>query len=68
MKEFQFTNPHSWLLVDVTDPDGVAAVEVLVNGEVQSRDEFGQVWLVADDYDPGEEVVVQVLLVEGLED
>jgi hypothetical protein len=23
VKEFQFTNPHSWLLVDVTGPDGV---------------------------------------------
>ena len=22
VKEFQFTNPHSWLLVDVTDKDG----------------------------------------------
>ncbi|MBI4885502.1 MAG: hypothetical protein HY824_00245 [Acidobacteria bacterium] len=22
VKEFQFTNPHSWLLVDVTNPDG----------------------------------------------
>ena len=22
VKEFQFTNPHSWLLVDVTDGDG----------------------------------------------
>lgn len=22
VKEFQFTNPHSWLLVDVTDEDG----------------------------------------------
>ena len=22
VKEFQYTNPHSWLLVDVTNPDG----------------------------------------------
>ena len=22
VKEFQYTNPHSWLLVDVTSPDG----------------------------------------------
>ena len=22
VKEFQYTNPHSWLLVDVTDEDG----------------------------------------------
>jgi hypothetical protein len=22
VKEFQYTNPHSWLLVDVTDKDG----------------------------------------------
>jgi hypothetical protein len=22
VKEFQYTNPHSWLLVDVTGPDG----------------------------------------------
>jgi len=22
VKEFQYTNPHSWLLVDVTQPDG----------------------------------------------
>ena len=22
VKEFQFTNPHSWLLVDVTDKNG----------------------------------------------
>ena len=24
VKEFQYTNPHSWLLVDVTDKDGKA--------------------------------------------
>jgi Family of unknown function (DUF6152) len=26
VKEFQYTNPHSWLLVDVTNPDGSVTV------------------------------------------
>ena len=55
VKEFQYTNPHSWLLVDVTDKDG----KVTTWGfEAEGPTTLMQMKVRRSDFTPGTKVTI----------
>jgi Family of unknown function (DUF6152) len=55
VKEFQFTNPHSWLQVMVTNPDGTTAEW---DFEAQGPSSLLRVGIKAKTFSPGDKVTV----------
>ena len=55
VKEFQFTNPHSWLQVMITGPDGNA---VEWGFEAEGPSTLRRVGIEAKTFKPGEKVTV----------
>jgi hypothetical protein len=56
VKEFQFTNPHSWVQVDVVDADGKAAEWSLEWG---SPNNLGRQGIRPSTFPPGAKVMVR---------
>lgn len=55
VKEFQYTNPHSWLLVDVTDADG----KVTTWGfESEGPSTLGRAGIRKSDFSPGTKLTI----------
>jgi hypothetical protein len=55
VKEFQYTNPHSWLLVDVTDAEG----KVTTWGfEAEGPTTLGRAGIKKSDFSPGTKLTI----------
>lgn len=55
VKEFQYTNPHSWLIVDVTDADG----KVTSWGfEAEGPSTLGRAGISKSDFAPGTKLTI----------
>jgi hypothetical protein len=55
VKEFQYTNPHSWLLVDVTNPDGTVTTWGF---EAEGPNTLLQAKIRRSDFAPGTEITI----------
>ena len=55
VKEFQFTNPHSWLIVDVTDKSGETKTWALEWG---STNDLTQASITRTTLKPGDRIIV----------
>jgi hypothetical protein len=55
VKEFQYTNPHSWLLVDVTSEDGTV---VTWGFEAEGPSTLTRAGIRRSDFSPGTEVTI----------
>ena len=55
VKEFQFTNPHSWLLVDVTNEDGSVTTWGF---EAEGPSTLARAGIRRSDFSPGTEVTI----------
>ena len=55
VKEFQYTNPHSWLLVDVTNPDGTVTTWGF---EAEGPSTMMQRGIRRNDFPPGTKITI----------
>ena len=55
VKEFQYTNPHSWLLVDVTSPDGTVTTWGF---EAEGPTTLMQAKIRRSDFAPGTKITI----------
>ena len=55
VKEFQFTNPHSWLLVDVKNPDGTVTTWGF---EAEGPNTLMQAGIKRSSFVPGAEITI----------
>ena len=55
VKEFQWTNPHSWLLVDVTNPDGTVTTWGF---EAEGPNTLLQAKIRRSDFAPGTKITI----------
>jgi hypothetical protein len=55
VKEFQYTNPHSWLLVDVTDNDGTVTTWGF---EAEGPSTLARAGIRKSDLSPGTEITI----------
>ncbi len=55
VKEFQFTNPHSWLLVDVTNDDGTVTTWGF---EAEGPSTLARAGIRRSDFMPGTEITI----------
>lgn len=55
VKEFQYTNPHSWLLVDVTNPDGTVTTWGF---EAEGPNTLLQAKIRRSDFAPGTKITI----------
>ncbi|MGH9254119.1 MAG: DUF6152 family protein [Vicinamibacterales bacterium] len=55
VKEFQYTNPHSWLLVDVTNPDGTVTTWGF---EAEGPSTLMQAKIRRGDFAPGTKITI----------
>lgn len=55
VKEFQYTNPHSWLLVDVTNDDGTVTTWGF---EAEGPSTLMRAGIRRSDFSPGTEVTI----------
>ena len=55
VKEFQYTNPHSWLLVDVKNPDGTVTTWGF---EAEGPNTLLQAGIKRSSFKPGEEITI----------
>jgi hypothetical protein len=55
VKEFQYTNPHSWLLVDVTEEDGTVTTWGF---EAEGPSTLMRAGIRRSDFSPGTEVTI----------
>ena len=55
VKEFQYTNPHSWLLVDVTDEDGTVTTWGF---EAEGPSTLMRAGIRKSDFSPGTEITI----------
>jgi len=55
VKEFQYTNPHSWLLVDVTNPDGTVTTWGF---EAEGPNTLMQAKIRRSDFAPGTKITI----------
>jgi hypothetical protein len=55
VKEFQYTNPHSWLLVDVKNPDGTVTTWGF---EAEGPSTLTRAGIHKSDFAPGTEVTI----------
>jgi len=55
VKEFQYTNPHSWLIVDVTNEDGTVTTWGF---EAEGPSRIRQSGIRKGDFPPGEEIEI----------
>lgn len=55
VKEFQYTNPHSWLLVDVTDDAGVVTTWGF---EAEGPSTLARAGIRRSDFSPGTEITI----------
>jgi hypothetical protein len=55
VKEFQYTNPHSWLLVDVKNEDGTVTTGVF---EAEGPSTLTRAGIRKSDFAPGTEVTI----------
>ena len=56
VKEFQYTNPHSWLLVDVTEEDGTVTTWGF---EAEGPSTLMRAGIRKSDFSPGTEVTIK---------
>jgi len=56
VKEFQYTNPHSWLIVDVTNKDGSVTTWGF---EAEGPSRIRQAGIRKGDFPPGEKVTIK---------
>lgn len=55
VKEFQYTNPHSWLLVDVTNEDGTVTTWGF---EAEGPSTLMRSGIRKSDFSPGTEIII----------
>jgi hypothetical protein len=55
VKEFQYTNPHSWLLVDVTNDDGTVTTWGF---EAEGPSTLGRAGIRKSDLQPGTKITI----------
>jgi hypothetical protein len=55
VKEFQYTNPHSWLLVDVKNPDGTVTTWGF---EAEGPSTLTRAGIRKSDFAPGTEITI----------
>ena len=55
VKEFQYTNPHSWLLVDVTEEDGTVTTWGF---EAEGPSTLMRAGIRKSDFSPGTEITI----------
>jgi hypothetical protein len=55
VKEFQYTNPHSWLLVDVKNPDGTVTTWGF---EAEGPSTLTRAGIRKSDFSPGTEIKI----------